>query len=731
MEHTRPHHKILVIDDCSPAGRFSDQLPDAFLATPRLRIVRNQKNMGFVATCNWAMEQTAPADVVLLNSDTEVTPGWLDKLQRAAAADERVGTVTPLTNNGTICSVPEFLNNNSLPPGCQLSDFAALVESSSAREYPMLPTCVGFCVYIKREVLDRIGGFDAEAFGKGYGEENDFSCRLQAVGYRDVLDDATFVYHHGSKSFQAQADGLIAEHLKILDRKHPDYGSRVQRFIAANPLRKVHQRIEDAIVRRWNENARYSVLHLLHYKPLTKKSANLPGGVEYHVADLVRMIPEAAHWSLYVADRDYHLTAHLPESERTYRAAVKELDLSALLRPELFDVVHVHHTLGFDFPTLAHCLLRHGQYFVSVHDYSLCCPVINLLMPDGRLCSGRECCTACHQQPGKIRSLRSTTRKVLENARAVFHYSKSTKAEFSKILDGRYPWRYLEHGVRVPATGGNHTARTDGFTKPSADVPLKVAFLGAIGPNKGANLVRDVVKRTRLPSGVPIQWHLIGIIDGELDPIVHQHGRYEREQLGTVMKAVNPHVAAILSIWPETYCCTFEEALVCGVPVISTPLGAPAERLREYGCGWIVDSLSVDGILESLQRLVDNWDEYCAVRRRIPTIALTEGDHLARRHHEIYRDSVKVHATAAQLPILKRLFAPGGGHATLSFQRLAASLLNAGLAALQAVKLRRLAAGVARRLLSMEARHRISTLRQLALVAQPACTNEWFHKRRV
>ena len=370
MEHTRPHHKILVIDDGSPAGRFADLLPEALLAASRLRIVHNKDNMGFVATCNWAIKETAPTDVVFLNSDTEVTPGWLDKLQAAAAADERFGTVTPLTNNGTICSVPEILKENSLPPGYDLPDFAALVESISARKYPILPTCVGFCVYVKREVLDRIGGFDADAFGKGYGEENDFSCRLQAVGYLDVLDDATFVYHHGGKSFQAQSAQLIADHLKILDRKHPDYSSRVQRFIAANPLRAVHQRISGAMLRRWNENAEYTVLHVLHNKPLTEKSANLPGGVEYHVADLVRMIPEAAHWSLYVASQEYHLTAHVPGNERTYRASTKALDLSALIRPELFDIIHVHHTLGFDFRTLADCVLRHGRYFVTVHDHA-------------------------------------------------------------------------------------------------------------------------------------------------------------------------------------------------------------------------------------------------------------------------------------------------------------------------------------------------------------------------
>jgi hypothetical protein len=129
----------------------------------------------------------------------------------------------------------------------------------------------------------------------------------------------------------------------------------------------------------------------------------------------------------------------------------------------------------------------------------------------------------------------------------------------------------------------------------------------------------------------------------------------------------------------------------------------------------------VDGILESLQHVVENWDGYCAVRRRIPTITLTETDHLTRRHHEVYRHSINIRATAnaARLSTLEQLFAAGGDRTPLSFQRVAAYTLNAGLAALEAVKVRRLAAGIARRLLSVEARHRISTLRQSAFVAQP------------
>ena len=161
--------------------------------------------------------------------------------------------------------------------------------------------------------------------------------------------------------------------------------------------------------------------------------------------------------------------------------------------------------------------------------------------------------------------------------------------------------------------------------------------MGGPGIHKGVELIRQIVKHVRLPSGTPVEWHRIGPFDDELDPAVHQHGRYERDELPAILEAVSPHLVAILSTWHETYCYTFDEALACGIPVVSTPLGAPAERVRQHHCGWITESLTVESFLATLQRVVDHWEEYCAVRRRIPTIPLNDTDSIARRYHELYR----------------------------------------------------------------------------------------------
>src|SRR5262249_39068630 len=140
------------------------------------------------------------ADVVLLNSDTIVTQGWLDKLVRCAESDPMIGTITPFSNNAEICSFPRFCENNAWTGESDVEQIAQALERAAAPVYPDLPTGVGFCLYIRRVLIDEIGAFDP-VFGLGYGEENDYCMRATEHGFRNVLCDDTFVVHLGGSSF--------------------------------------------------------------------------------------------------------------------------------------------------------------------------------------------------------------------------------------------------------------------------------------------------------------------------------------------------------------------------------------------------------------------------------------------------------------------------------------------------------------------------------------------------
>jgi len=642
LRHSGRLCRILVLDDCSPQGVLRDWLPEDVLRDPRLVVLRNEENLGFVGTCNLGMHLARPDDVVLLNSDTEVTAGWLDKMQEAAYADQRTGTVTPLTNHGEICSIPEMGRPNELPRDYTLEQFAELIERVSAREYPRLPTCVGFCVYLKREMLDRVGYFDQRCFSPGYGEENDLSLRAQAAGYVDRLDDATFIHHRGSASFGPKARRLSKRHLRTLLRRFPGYGGRVRRFYAANPLRSVHRRISGELLRRRLAKSSYSVLHILHNPPLTHTADRHPGGTEYHVADLVRGIPEAAQFSLSVFGGAYRLAGHLPGCDVPLCLAAEPEVLSRLLDPHLFDVVHVHHAGRFPSGELVGALRRHGRYFVSLHDFGLACPRNHLVTPAGNYCGGGDCTRRCGQRPDVIESLRSSSRRLLAGARAVFHFSESTREILGEILGVEANWRRATHGTNQPL----HAARTRPPARPSRSRPLEVAFLGAINTAKGAHLIRRIARTERLPSGVPLRWHLIGMIEGGIGRNVICHGPYEREDLPEILARAAPHLVAVLSVAPETYCYTLDEAVQCGIPVVSTPIGAPAEKTRRLGCGWVLEELSAEGVFQRLQSLVDNWEEYERVRSRLPGVSFPDVGSMARAYDESYRQVLPAPGTA-------------------------------------------------------------------------------------
>src|SRR5262249_12059344 len=132
-------------------GHGADRLGGAGAETGVL-VLTSPRRQGFVASANRGMA-ASERHLVPLNSHTQVTAGWLDKLQRAAYSAPEIATVTPFSNSATICSLPRFLESNALPAGWDVAAFGRLVEERSRRVYPRLPTGVGVCLYIKRQAL--------------------------------------------------------------------------------------------------------------------------------------------------------------------------------------------------------------------------------------------------------------------------------------------------------------------------------------------------------------------------------------------------------------------------------------------------------------------------------------------------------------------------------------------------------------------------------------------------
>lgn len=208
-------------------------------------ILVNPENRGFVHTANIGMQLHTDADVILLNSDTTVSGNWVERLQRCAYASEKAGTVTPFSNNGTICSYPVFPVANDLPKGWDAPALDAVFSEANRHRQHRLPTAVGFCMYIKRQCLAETGLFDEDNFGLGYGEECDFCLRAAKLGWEHLLAADVFVYHEGGASFSTQSNPRKNKADEIMARLHPEYDTLVTAFIHRDPLQAFRQRVDE------------------------------------------------------------------------------------------------------------------------------------------------------------------------------------------------------------------------------------------------------------------------------------------------------------------------------------------------------------------------------------------------------------------------------------------------------------------------------------------------------
>lgn len=240
---TREAYELVIVDDASPDPVLRREL-EALARAGLITLLVNRQNLGFVESVNRGFAAHADRDVVLLNSDTKVFRGWLDRLM-AALRTERTATATPLSNAATILSYPATLCENRLLPDAEVERWDELC--AGLHEPPVeIPTGVGFCMAVRRACLDQIGAFDGERFGRGYGEENDFCLRATAAGWRHVAATGLFVWHRGGASFGSEREALIATAQATIERLHPGYAGTVGQFIRRDPLAAVRRALDVA-----------------------------------------------------------------------------------------------------------------------------------------------------------------------------------------------------------------------------------------------------------------------------------------------------------------------------------------------------------------------------------------------------------------------------------------------------------------------------------------------------
>lgn len=755
-------NRLILINDNS-----SDERIKPYLEQQRQKnviVIHNESNKGFSNNINIGMAKSEENDVILLNSDTVVTERWVEKIVECAYSDPSIGTVTPLSNNATLCSVPDFCKENRLPEGMTIEQAGDIVEKCSMKKYPRITVAHGFCMLVKREVINAIGNFDAETFERGYGEENDFCNRAEQAGYHHVMCDNTYIYHSGTKSFVSkEKEKYILAHDRILRERYPEqmYGNDIH--VRDNPNGFVGRNVG---IYFDLANGKKNILYVVQ-SDFKKGAEDNIGGTQHHVRDMMNGLRQ--EYNVFVAARNgnyLNLTVYYGKKEKAFKFYIGKRSSIYEFRNKVFeklwrnilsafhiDLVHVHHVISISFD-IFYVAEEYGIPIVfTAHDFYFICPSVKMLDADGNVCIGKdtaECCKVClNSQLGitdKIDYIRiwrekcaeifhvcnkivvpdesaamilkvyypfiaeklcvvehgydmvgQTKKEVMSSLQVIHRYEKLIKEGPSYRISG---WAYLQENgecintkaylqIRnksgleelIPASRekrmdviaiddkcnvgfscvipqkfldgnaletrivleheGKHIYATESFETPILEATrkkLNIAFIGGLNKAKGGEKVSAIVETMK----EDVNWYVFGGIGvktlfyQEQDNLV-KTGNYNPEDLSILLKTHEIDVIGIISIWPETYSYTLTEAILNGIPVIVTDIGALGRRTRELNCGWLVAPEHIEedfvrivkGILKDGQQL----DEY---KKNIAKLHLPDIAHMTGEYQKMY-----------------------------------------------------------------------------------------------
>lgn len=224
-------NRVVLVNDCGPdADQIEIGIKKLIKNNNKFTYYRNSANIGFVKTCNKAVFELSDknSDVLLLNSDTIPTSGFLREMRRVLYGDDKVAAVCPRSNAATIFSVPMIQDRE------YSMEESYSIYKKLRKRLPISyvsPIAHGFCMLIRRSVIEECGLFD-EIYAKGYGEENDFCMRIREHGYQCAVANRAFVFHFRARSFTPEKrEELVNVNEKILTERYPNYRKLVERYI--------------------------------------------------------------------------------------------------------------------------------------------------------------------------------------------------------------------------------------------------------------------------------------------------------------------------------------------------------------------------------------------------------------------------------------------------------------------------------------------------------------------
>ncbi|MFT9315673.1 MAG: glycosyltransferase [Acetobacter orientalis] len=603
---------VVVVNDASPEVKLVQSVKE-FCKKNDFIFLSHKRNKGFPASVNTGLKAVKGHDVILLNSDTLVPKGWVTELQNIAYAHNDTGTVTPFSNKGGLVSYPCVKIENPLPPLQALKGLMLAVEAANKGRCADIPTGNGFCLYIRHDCLQQTGYFREDVFAQGYGEENDFCMRAQALGWRHKAALGVYVGHVGGASFGQSRQALMERNEGILEYLHPGYQKKIAAWVKTDPL--------------WQERRRIDLLRLRVSKSGTKTTNKTVlvithaqgGGVEQVVQKRVSVYQTQARRVLILRPIDNGCLIEDPLHKKDYPSLRFRLPdelalLKRLLVAEGVQYIEIHHLVGHH--ACLYGFMRNSgyPYTLYIHDYAFFCQRISLLGPEGVYCGEPEPqgCAQCIALAGHhltqdctVPEYLARSQYLLQKAQHVYVPSHDTATRIAKHFAGiNYSVRALQNDKNLekpfkkwsksprsqttPASGALSSPYVQG--KPAR---VRLCLIGAIGHEKGYSVLHQAALNAAMHD-LPLEFVIVGHTPNDQLLLNTQRvfitGRYQEAEAVSLIQSFQPDAAFFPSLWPETWCLTLGLAWQAGLQALVFDHGAPAERVRQTGRGWLLNS---------------------------------------------------------------------------------------------------------------------------------------------
>ncbi|KES24574.1 hypothetical protein FG99_08305 [Pseudomonas sp. AAC] len=583
--YTLSPYNLILVDDGS--GPETQAYLAQYAAEQGAVLHRNETAGGYTRAANCGLRLSSASYVVLLNSDTIVSPYWLERLARCARQVPRAGIVGPLSNTASWQSVPRIFDeagdwtDNPLPKGSSIQDFANEVAREAQGIYPEVGFINGFCFMISRSLINEIGHFDEETFAKGYGEENDFCLRAAAAGWKLAIADDAYVFHAQSKSYSHERRKELASAAgEKLANKHGQAAINSQLSITAQHLALEYIRRRTALIEAKQatraRSRRFQGKRILFVLPA--RTAGGGGNIILLEADRLRRLGIDAHIANLSSNRDIFTASYPDNSLPTHFVdgpdAVAELAMN-------FDAVVA--TLYLTVEWLAPLAKREGapRIVYYVQDYE----------PDFFPAEHSE-----HARALQSYSLVPNSRLVTKtqwNRRVLQEKCGVTASVIGVDYDDE---RYFPSRV---SQVGNPVIRVCAMLRPQT-------------PRRAPELTARVLKQLKTQFGAQVSIHIFGCNNNDpgyqalrLD-IEHENlGECSPEIVSQLLRRTD--VFLDLSSF-QAMGLTALEAMACGVAVVAPRNGGPSEFIEDGKNGLLVDSSNEQACLNAACSLITNFE---------------------------------------------------------------------------------------------------------------------------